>query len=111
TDPRNGSRRDCLPVCGLRRAVGRAIVGVMRRIAIALVLVSAAACSKKKAADKPQPDKGSTGSGSAGSDKQVAPKEPPPPLPGLGKDPGGATGDPMWVVGFGGLATDTVRGL
>jgi hypothetical protein len=93
---------------GLRRGCRRAIVGVMRRIAIALVLVSAASCSKKSDKNKEQPKPvPETGSGSAGSAAPV----PLPPMPGLAKDPGDASGEPAWVVGIGGQATDTVRGV
>src|SRR5689334_15053636 len=107
TAPRIGSRCDCLPVCALRCAGGRVIVVLMRRIALAFVVVSAAGCGKKKAEDKPKPEPPDNGSATAGSNKgsdELAHKDPPPPLPGLGKDPGDATGTPVWVTGFGGLA-------
>ena len=74
--------------------------------AIALSLVFVAACKDKKS-DKQEPAKPGTASGSA----PVAPKPAPAPLPPLAKDPGGATGDAVWVTGFGGLLIDTVRGL
>jgi hypothetical protein len=92
----------------------------MRRTAAFVLVVSAVAavvaCGKKQEAPEAKPT-GETdvapapGSGSAGSAAEVAPRPPAPPLPPLAKDPGGATGEPMWVVAFGGLATDTVRGL
>jgi hypothetical protein len=98
----------------LRRAARRAIVAAMLRPVLAsLLLVTTVACGKKsddsaKRDDVPAP----TGSaGSAGSAEPVAPRPPPPPLPELVADPGGATGEPVWVTGFGGMATDTIRGV
>src|SRR5689334_17176703 len=76
----------------------------MRRLAFAACLAATplAGCSK----DAPPPER----------------KAPPPrrqvkksvdrsPLPGLAADPGGATGKPLWGVGFGGLGIDAPRGI
>ncbi|HEY4244980.1 MAG TPA: SBBP repeat-containing protein [Kofleriaceae bacterium] len=50
--------------------------------------------------------------------KKAAPLPPPPqvkkpvdktPLPALSADPGGATGKPLWAIGFGGLGIDSPR--
>jgi hypothetical protein len=106
-----------VPARALKSFRARAIVAFMRRTAIAfsLAVTAAAACGKKsETKDKPTTGSatttGSAGSGSAG-EVDTTPKPPPRPLPPLAKDPGGATGDPVWVDGFGGLATDTVRGV
>jgi hypothetical protein len=44
---------------------------------------------------------------------EVAPKQPVPTkaLPPLAADPGGATGKPIWQLGFGGLGTDVPKGI
>jgi hypothetical protein len=85
-----------------------------RTVTLLVVVVAAAACGKKSDETKKQPDPGSAttpGSAGSGSGSAVAPRPPPPPMPDLVADPGGATGDAMWVTGFGGLGTDTVRGV
>ena len=87
----------------------------MRRPVLACVLLCAAtACGKKSdepAKQDPVPDpQGSAGS--AGSATPTPPpRDPPPPLKELAADPGGATGDPVWVTGVGGMATDTIRAV
>jgi hypothetical protein len=83
----------------------------MRRPVLACVLLCAASCGKKSdepaKRDDPAPDpKGSAGSATP---TPPPPREPPPPLQELAADPGGATGDPVWVTGVGGMATDTIR--
>ncbi|MGE0547241.1 MAG: hypothetical protein AB7O24_19995 [Kofleriaceae bacterium] len=74
----------------------------MRRVSW-FVLALLAACSKPE-----------------DSSKQPASSAPPPqvkkpvdrtPLPPLAADPGGATGKPIWAVGFGGLGIDSPRGI
>jgi hypothetical protein len=88
----------------------------MRRSVLAWVLLWAAAvaCGKKsddtgKRDPEPVPDpKGSAGSADP---TPPPPRDPPPPLKELEPDPGGATGAPVWVTGFGGMATDTIRAV
>lgn len=70
------------------------------------LFVVGAACSKKKADDKPVV----AGSGSAQPDP-IVPKKPVDtrPLPGLTPDPGGATGKVTWAIGLGGMGIEGVR--
>jgi hypothetical protein len=78
----------------------------MRSLKVVL-LMFAAACSNKSSSSSDKAD-------------QKAP-EPPPlapkkvietkPLPPLAADPGGATGKPIWVTGFGGLGIDAPKAI
>ena len=79
------------------------MVSMRRTVLVALVLLTACK-GKDQKRDQPAADKG-------GSAAAPAPRPPAQPLPPLAKDPGGATGDAIWTVGFGGLEIDTVRGL
>src|SRR3569623_928681 len=70
----------------------------------AWVIVALAACSSKKEPPKQQ---------NKVTETAPVPMQPVPtaPLPALAAVPGGATGKPIWQVGFGGLGIDAPRGV
>jgi hypothetical protein len=74
-------------------------------VVAAACVVLPAACSK--------PEKKAKQETKAETAVNVAPKKAVPTnaLPPLAADPGGATGKPVWQVGFGGLAIDSPRGI
>ncbi len=78
------------------------IVQIMRPLPIALAVTSLVACSKP---DRTEPKPAEV--------PAATPKKPvdTTPLPPLAPDPGGATGKPLWGVGFGGLGIDAPRDI
>src|SRR5260221_13648456 len=70
-----------------------------------VVVCMLCACSQKK---KQEPV--GTGSDNSPPLTQVKREVSQRPLPGLASDTGGATGKPMWQVGFGGYGIDVPRG-
>jgi hypothetical protein len=76
------------------------------RSSIVVVLCVLCACSQKK---KQAPV--STGSESGAPMTPVKREVSTKPLPGLATDTGGATGKPMWQLGFGGFGIDVPRGV
>jgi hypothetical protein len=76
----------------------------MRTATIALI-VFAFGCSKK---DEPKKTEDKPTEAPIVVQKKPVPTKP---LPPLATDPGGATGKPLWAVGFGGLGIDAARGI
>ncbi|NVB83825.1 MAG: hypothetical protein HOV81_35955 [Kofleriaceae bacterium] len=72
----------------------------------ALAVALVAACGKKEEAKK-------TDQAPPPTTVEVAPKKPVEnkALPPLAADPGGATGKPVWQLGFGGLGIDSAKGI
>jgi hypothetical protein len=87
-------------------------------LALAVFTIACGSSTEKESAPAPPPTVDLGERGAVGSAHDQAP--PPPqkkkpvdskPLPPLAKDPGGATGKAVWATGFGGLGTESPRGI